>query len=42
MSGTDILQHPIHLAGTWHTADVAGTATAVFITAGKDTQHRPR
>lgn len=28
--------------GVWHTADVAGTATAVFITAGAGTQHRPR
>ena len=28
--------------GVWHTADVATTATAVFITAGIGTQHRPR
>ncbi len=30
--------------GTWHTADVASgeTASAIFITAGEGTQHRPR
>ena len=28
--------------GVWHTADVDGEATAVFITAGKGTEHRPR
>lgn len=32
----------INLAGVWHTADVVGTATALFITAGSGTQHRPR
>jgi hypothetical protein len=26
----------------WHTADVVGTATALFITAGMGTQNRPR
>jgi hypothetical protein len=41
MSGTDIVKHPKE-PGTWHTADVAGAATAVFITAGLGTQHRPR
>jgi hypothetical protein len=35
-------EYAINEPGTWHTADVAGTATAVFITSGKDTQHRPR
>ena len=35
-------QYAINEPGTWHTADVAATATALFITAGKDTQHRPR
>ncbi|MDE2449290.1 MAG: cupin domain-containing protein [Gammaproteobacteria bacterium] len=35
-------EYAINEPGTWHTADVAGSATAVFITAGKDTQHRPR
>jgi mannose-6-phosphate isomerase-like protein (cupin superfamily) len=28
--------------GVWHTADVAGEATALFITAGLGTEHRPR
>lgn len=28
--------------GAWHTADVKGSATALFITAGEGTQHRPR
>jgi hypothetical protein len=28
--------------GVWHTADVDGRATALFITAGKGTSHRPR
>ena len=28
--------------GVWHTADVVGEATALFITAGEGTQHRPR
>lgn len=28
--------------GVWHTADVAETATAVFITAGMGTENRPR
>jgi len=28
--------------GIWHTADVAGSATALFITAGLGTQVRPR
>jgi len=28
--------------GVWHTADVEGTATALFITAGLGTQNRPR
>lgn len=35
-------EYVINDPGTWHTADVAGPATAVFITAGWDTQHRPR
>jgi mannose-6-phosphate isomerase-like protein (cupin superfamily) len=35
-------EYAINEAGTWHTADVAGTVTAVFITSGLDTQHRPR
>ncbi len=28
--------------GVWHTADVSGSATALFITAGSNTQNRPR
>lgn len=28
--------------GTWHTADVTGTATAFFITSGRDTEVRAR
>ncbi len=32
----------INPAGVWHTADVTEGATAIFITAGEGTQHRPR
>lgn len=35
-------EYAVNEPGTWHTADVAGLATAVFITAGLGTQHRPR
>lgn len=35
-------EYAINDPGVWHTADVSGTATAVFITAGLGTQHRPR
>ena len=35
-------QYAINAAGTWHTADVDGTASVLFITAGQGTQHRPR
>ena len=35
-------EYAINAPGTWHTADVQGSATAVFITAGLGTQHRPR
>jgi hypothetical protein len=35
-------EYAINAAGTWHTADVQGNATAIFITAGLGTQHRPR
>ncbi len=34
--------YAINPAGVWHTADVAGEAVAIFITAGEGTQHRPR
>jgi quercetin dioxygenase-like cupin family protein len=32
----------INPPGVWHTADIAGTATALFVTAGTGTQNRPR
>lgn len=35
-------QYAINPPGTWHTADVAGSVTALFVTAGQGTQHRPR
>jgi quercetin dioxygenase-like cupin family protein len=35
-------QYAINEPGTWHTADVDKEATAVFITAGLGTEHRPR
>lgn len=35
-------EYAINEPGTWHTADVPDEATAVFITAGKGTRHRPR
>ncbi len=35
-------EYAINPPGCWHTADVEGAATAVFITAGLNTQGRPR
>lgn len=35
-------EYVINEPGVWHTADAEGSATAVFITAGVGTQHRPR
>ena len=35
-------EYAINPAGIWHTADVTGSATAIFITAGEGTEHRPR
>ena len=35
-------EYAINEPGTWHTADVDKEATAVFITAGLGTEHRPR
>jgi len=32
----------INPAGVWHTADIDGSATALFITAGMGTENRPR
>jgi mannose-6-phosphate isomerase-like protein (cupin superfamily) len=38
----DAGQAVVNEPGVWHTADVDGTATAMFITAGVGTEHRPR
>jgi hypothetical protein len=35
-------EYAINAPGTWHTADVRGYATAVFITSGLGTPRRPR
>ncbi|WP_336985484.1 cupin [Altererythrobacter aquiaggeris] len=35
-------QYAINPPGVWHTADISGSAEAMFITAGEGTQHRPR
>ena len=35
-------EYAINPPGVWHTADVHGRATALFITAGAGTQGRPR
>jgi quercetin dioxygenase-like cupin family protein len=35
-------EYAINPRGVWHTADVDGHATALFITSGMDTQHKPR
>lgn len=35
-------EYAINEPGTWHTANVAESATAVFITAGEGTEHRAR
>jgi quercetin dioxygenase-like cupin family protein len=35
-------EYAINPPGVWHTADVSGRATALFITAGAGTQGRPR
>jgi mannose-6-phosphate isomerase-like protein (cupin superfamily) len=34
--------YAINPPGVWHTADISGKASALFITAGMGTQHRPR
>lgn len=34
--------YAINPPGCWHTADIDGEATVLFITAGEGTQHRPR
>ena len=35
-------EYVINPPGVWHTADIAGAASALFITAGMGTEHRPR
>jgi mannose-6-phosphate isomerase-like protein (cupin superfamily) len=35
-------EYAVNPAGTWHTADIEGAATALFITSGAGTEHRPR
>lgn len=35
-------EYAINAPGVWHTADIEGEATALFITSGSGTQHRPR
>ncbi len=35
-------EYAINDPGVWHTADVTEAATALFITAGEGTEHRPR
>lgn len=35
-------EYAINPPGVWHIADIETEATAVFITAGEGTQHRPR
>ncbi|MXP47677.1 cupin domain-containing protein [Altererythrobacter luteolus] len=34
--------YAINPPGVWHIADIDSHATAIFITAGEGTQHRPR
>lgn len=34
--------YAINPPGVWHTANVSAPVTVLFITAGEDTQHRPR
>jgi quercetin dioxygenase-like cupin family protein len=35
-------EYAVNPPGVWHTADVSGQATALFITAGLGTENRPR
>lgn len=35
-------EYAINAPGVWHTADITEEATALFITAGMGTEHRPR
>jgi quercetin dioxygenase-like cupin family protein len=34
--------YAVNPPGVWHIADIADRATAIFITAGEGTEHRPR
>ena len=34
--------YAVNAPGVWHTADVSSPVTALFITAGQGTEHRPR
>lgn len=38
----EVGEYAINKPGTWHTANVSGPVTAVFITAGEGTEHRER
>lgn len=35
-------EYAINPPGVWHTADIEESATAIFITSGEGTEHRPR
>jgi hypothetical protein len=35
-------EYAVNEPGVWHTADIEGEATAIFITAGEGTEHRER
>lgn len=35
-------EYAINPPGIWHTADISDRATAIFITAGRGTEHKPR
>ena len=35
-------EYAVNPPGCWHTADIEGEASALFITAGEGTEHRPR
>lgn len=35
-------EYAVNPRGIWHTADIAGHAAALFITAGRGTENRPR
>lgn len=38
----EVGEYAINPAGIWHTADIDGSASAIFITAGLETAHRRR